>query len=333
MTPTGRLLLDLLSAIGDRPPPITPSVPERINWKLFRKRVKSHRLGPLFSRKLPRTLPLPGWIREEWEEEYRKQLARAVLAGGCLRDILEEFSRRSIESIALKGTHLGEIYYPHPALRPAEDLDLLIRPRAGKAAAEILAEAGGRLRETTATAEKYLFPETGVFIELHTGLQTPERRNPAFAIRIEDFWRGSLPARIAGGETRVLAPGINLLYLAAHLSHHSFSRLIWFYDLYLILSQSGADIDWDRLDARAREYRCAGQVYYPLLFTGFFFGRTAPPEALNRLSPQPAKRMITRNFITTAAVLEGKIPESGWRARRNRFLLNDSWPLALKSII
>ncbi len=332
MTPTGRLLLELLSAVGSRPPPIPPSIPEGINWELFQNRVSSHRLGPLFSRKLPESFPLPARIREEWEEAYRRELVRAVLAGGCLRGILDSFARRGIESIVLKGGHLAEKYYPHPALRPADDIDLLIRPGGIDPAAEELEKSGFRLREKTATAEKYLSPDTGIFLEVHSDLQTTERRNPAFAIRIEDFWEGSIPSRIVDRETRVLAPGINLLYLAAHLSHHSFSRLIWFYDLYLILSQSGADIDWDRLAGRAREYRCAGQVYYPLLFTGEFFGRTAPPEALNRLSPQAVKQMITRVFINPAAILEERIPAAGWRTQRNRFLLNDSWSLALKSI-
>ncbi len=329
MTPAGRLLLDLLSAVGDRPPPIPPAIPEGINWGDFRARVKRHRLGPVFSRKLAGVVPLPGRIGEEWETEYSRQLARTVLGGDCLRQILNDFSRRGIESIVLKGGHLAESYYPHPALRPIDDLDLLIRPGDRRGAAKLLKESGFQIREETATAEKYLSPDTGIFLEVHSDLQTPERRNPSFAIRIEDFWQESVPARIAGGETRVLSPGINLLYLAAHLSHHSFSRLIWFYDLYVIVRQSGGDIDWDRLAARAREYRCAGQVYYPLLFTGFFFGRTASEEFLRRLAPGPTKRTLTRPFINPAAILEGEIPADGLRARRNRFLLNDSWPLAL----
>jgi len=331
MTPTGRLLLDLLSVVGSRPPPIPPSIPEEINWELFSNRVKSHRLGPLFSRKLPGTLPIPNRLREKWENEYQRQLARAVLSGDCLREVLNLFARRGIETIVLKGGQLAETNYPHPALRPADDIDLLIRPGDARAAAAELDSAGFRLQEKSATANKYLYPDTEVFLEVHSDLQTPVRRNPAFAIRIEDFWRGSIPARIAEAETRILSPEINLLYLAAHLSHHSFSRLIWFYDLFLIIEKSGKEIDWEKLSARAGEYRCAGQVYYPLLFTGFFFGRTAPPEALNRLSPHPIKRMITRVFINPAAILEEKIPLAGRRAQKNRFLLNDSWPLALKN--
>ncbi|MDP8236991.1 MAG: nucleotidyltransferase family protein [Candidatus Erginobacter occultus] len=332
MTPAGRLLLDLLSAVGARAPEFPPPFPAGVNWEDLHARVKRHRLGPLFSRKLPGTLPIPNWIREEWEEEYQRQLARAVLSGDCLREVLNLFARRGIETIVLKGGHLAETHYPHPALRPADDLDLLIRPGDGREAAKLLVKSGFLIQEKTTTAEKYLSPATGIFLELHTNLQTPQRRNPAFAIRIEDFRDESTPARITGQETRVLSPEINLLYLAAHLSHHSFSRLIWFYDLFLLIKQSPREIDWEKLSRRAGEYCCSGQVYYPLLFTGVFFGRTAPPEALNRLSPHPIKRMITRLFINPAAILEEKIPAAGLRAQRNRFLLNDSWPLALKTI-
>jgi hypothetical protein len=331
MTPEGLLLRQLLSILGGRCPSPLPAIPKGINWPDFRCRVKNHRLGPLFFRKLPENIPLPGPVRSEWEEEYRKQLARAVLRGGRLRTVLNEFSRRGIEAIVLKGGHLAETYYSHPALRPADDLDLLIRPRDEAAGAEILAEAGGKIQERTATAEKYLFSETSVFLELHTDLQTPERRNPAFAIRIEDFWAESQPARIAGGETRVLSPTLNLLYLAAHLSHHGFSRLIWFYDLFLIIEKSGGEIDWEKLSAKAKEYRCAGQVYYPFIFTEWFFGKTAPSKILQLLAPSPGKRLITRSFINPSAMLEDKIPVSGPKALRNRLFLNDNWRLAMKN--
>ncbi len=329
MTPEGRLLRSLLTALGGRLPRPALLPPEEINWENFRNRVKQHRIGPLFHRELTGTIPFPDSVWKGWAEEFQLQLARTVLHGDCLRSILDAFSRRSIDSLVLKGSHLGEMYYAHPALRPADDLDLLIRPRDAKPAGEILEQAGGVVQEKTATAGKYLLPETGVFLELHTNLQAPERRNPAFAIRIEDFWRESAPARIAGGETRVLSPTLNLLYLSAHLSHHAFSRLIWFYDLFLVIEKSGGEIEWESFTDRAGEFRCAGQVYYPLLLTGIFFGKTAPESVLARLAPRPVKRLVTRRFISSAAVLEDRTPASGLKARLNRLLLNDSWPLAL----
>lgn len=329
-TPEGRFLRDLLLILGGRRTPRPIPSPGQVDWAELRARVKEHRLGPLFHRELPAGLPLPDTVRAEWAEEYERQLGRAILYGDCLRNLLDAFSRQSIDSVTLKGMHLAETYYPHPALRPVDDLDLLIRPRDAKRARKILVGAGGEIREETVTAAKYLFPATGVFLELHTGLRAPERRDPAFAIRIEDFWRESVPARIAGGGTRVLPPTLNLLYLAAHLSHHAFSRLIWFYDLFLVIGKTGGEIDWERLAARAGEYRCAGQVYYPLLLTGILFGAAVPEPARARLAPRPAKRLITRSLVNTRSVLAGRIAGSGLKARLLRLLLNDSWPLALR---
>jgi hypothetical protein len=184
--------------------------------------------------------------------------------------------------------------------------------------------------EETSTAEKFSQANTEIFLEVHTGLQTPDRRNPSFDITIEDFWKSSLPAHIADQPARVLSPAINLLYLAAHLSHHGFSRLIWFYDLYLVMKKSGDFINWERLIEKAYGYRCAGQVYYSLLHTGYFFGKTAPNEVLRQLAPPPTKRQATLLFIRPNAILNRQMPDSGWKALRNRFLLNDDWFLALK---
>ncbi len=326
------ILRELLSALGPGPFKAFPPKSKQVSWNRLARLVKVHRLGSLLARELPAGLPLPEQVRTEWADEYQRQLISAVLRGDCLQTVLDYCARRGIETIVLKGGHLAESYYPHPALRPTDDLDLLIHPQDVKSARATLEKIGGKLQEQTATAGKFLFPDTGIFLELHTGLQTAQRKNPAFAIRIEDFWNDSLPTQLLGQETRVLSPTINLLYLAAHLSHHSFSRLIWFYDLVLLMEKSGGDIDWEELCRKAKEYHCAAQVYYPLLFTGLFFRQTNPRAVLGRLAPSQAKQAITRIFITPDKILKRKLPDRGPMALLNRFLLNDDWGQAIISV-
>jgi hypothetical protein len=304
-----------------------------VDWPRFQELVRRHRLAALFHRELPEETPLPSPVRENWENEYYRQLARIVLEQDCLNRILEAFARSGIQSIVLKGPHLAQDYYPHPALRPCDDIDLLIQPDDKLHAAQIVHALGFTSLEETATAKKFSQANAEIFLEVHTGLQTPDRRNPSFEIEIEDFWKNSLSTQIVDQPTRVLSPTINLLYLSAHLSHHGFSRMIWFYDLYLVIEKSGDSINWERLIEKARGYRCVGQIYYSLLHTGYFFGGTAPDEVFQQLSPPPAKRLATLLFINPKDILNTQIPSSGWRALRNRFLLNDNWPRALKSFL
>lgn len=330
MNPEARLLLELLHIISGQSSPQSISPTNRVNWPQFQELVRRHRLAALFHRKLPSDTPLPSPVWENWEKEYHHQLARTVLEQDCLSRILEAFARSGIKSIVLKGPHLAQEYYPHPALRPCDDIDLLIRPDDRLRASRTVQTMGFTSLEETATAKKFSQENTGIFLEVHTDLQTPDRRNPSFEIEIKDFWESSLPAQIADLPARVLSPTINLLYLAAHLSHHGFSRIIWFYDLYLVMEKSGDSLNWDRLIEAAHRYQCAGQVYYSLLHTGYFFGKTAPEEVLKQLAPVLMKRQATLFFINPGAILNLQIPVSGWKALRNRFLLNDDWILVLK---
>lgn len=325
MNPEARLLFELLHIISGQASPQYISPTNRVDWPRFQELVRHHRLSALFYRELPDDTPLPSSVRKIWQDEYHHQLARTVLEQDCLNRILEAFARSGIKSIILKGPHLAQEYYHHPALRPCDDIDLLIHPDDKMAASRIVQTMGFTSLEETVTAEKFSQANTGIFLEVHTGLQTPDRRNPSFEIEIEDFWENSLPAQIADQPTRLLSPTINLLYLAAHLSHHGFSRMIWFYDLYLVIKKSGDSINWERLIEKADGYRCVGQVYYSLLHTGYFFGRTMPDEVLKQLAPAWTKRQATLLFINSGAILSRQIPISGWKALRNRFLLNDSW--------
>jgi putative nucleotidyltransferase-like protein len=333
MNPEASLLFELLRIISGQSSPQSISPTNRVDWPRFQELVSRHRLSALFHRELPENTPLPSPVRKNWQDEYNRQLARTVLEQDCLNRILEAFNRSGIKTILLKGPHLAEEYYPHPALRPCDDIDLLIQPDDKMAASRIVQTMGFTSIEETATAEKFAQTNNEIFLEIHTNLQTPDRRNPSFEIEIEDFWKNSLPAQIADQPTRILSPTINLLYLAAHLSHHGFSRIIWFYDLYLVMKKSGDFINWERLIEKAYGYRCAGQVYYSLLHTGYFFGETAPDEVLQQLSPPPAKRLATLLFINPTTITTGQIPVSGWKALRNRFLLNDDWPLVLKRFL
>ena len=330
MSPEARLILELLHILSGQSSSHSISPTNRVDWPRFQKLVRDHRLSALFHRELPEETPLPSPLREAWEDEYNRQLARTVLEQDCLSRILEAFARSEIKSIVLKGPHLAQEYYPHPALRPCDDVDLLIKPNDRLPASRIVQTMGFISIEETATAEKFSQENTGIFLEVHTNLQTPDRRNPSFEIEIEDFWESSLSAKIVDQQTRILSPTINLLYLAAHLSHHGFSRMIWFYDLFLVITKSGDSINWDRLIEKAHRYRCVGQIYYPLLYTEYFFGRTVPEEVIQQLDPGLIKRHATLLLIKPGAILNRQIPGSGWKALRNRFLLNDSWLLAFQ---
>lgn len=331
----GDFLIQLLAGFGRAASP----PPRRIDWPYFTALVKKHRLSALLYYYLRQangenTLPAP--VRKPLENEYQLQLARSVLVSGYLQETLSALRKAGIEILILKGAHLAEAYYPHPALRPFDDVDLLIRPARAEPARALLEAKGYQLLEETESARKFFLLKAqrqgGFFLELHTGLQTPHRKNPSFNIRISDFWEESAPFSYRGVPARVLEPTRNLFYLACHLSHHGFARLIWLYDLHLVMTKSEGGINWDALVEAARRSRSAGLVYYPLKFAGELLGSPVPKSVRTALSPPLYKKLAGGAWLK-ANRLERGFPTAGGRGAALRFLLNDSWPLALKSYI
>ena len=286
-------------------------------------------VGPHNSRDLPAYFPREVW--SAWEEEYHAALWKTLLVQDGLRCALEALRARGVETIVLKGAHLAEAYYPHPALRLGDDVDLLVREETGGEVRAALAETGWEFVSETETALKYSRPGPGgfrAFIEVHTNLQTPRRRNPAFSIRIADFREKSREEKILEVPVRVLEPEMNLFYLAAHLSHHGFSRLIWLYDLHLLASHSGKEIDWEETVRRAASSRSAVAVWCALLWTKKLFGSPIPEGVLRGLSPSAFKRRLLGRFFAERRILEGEAYREGELSLFERFVLNDSWPRA-----
>ncbi|HEY1013904.1 MAG TPA: nucleotidyltransferase family protein, partial [Herpetosiphonaceae bacterium] len=99
----------------------------------------------------------------------------------------------------------------------------------------------------------------------------------------------------ADGRARQLRPGAHLLYLAAHLMlQHGEEqpRLIWCYDLHLLLERHGAALDWPELIERASAFRWAGALHAALLHARAAFGTPLPESALAALAAaiSPAER-------------------------------------------
>lgn len=181
-----------------------------------------------------------------------------------------------IQAIVLKGAALAATLYPSIALRPFTDLDILVpRDRLTEAVTALkslgytditrellpglnrllghaVALAGSHARFSGSRLRGAVFP-----IEVHWNLVGGDSHwyTPSLAW----FWEQAQEARLLNCRALVLSPTAHLLYLAAHLMlQHggARARLIWFYDLDLLIRQDGQAIEWDSL------VKCAGQFHW-----------------------------------------------------------------------
>ncbi len=184
-------------------------------------------------------------VEQLWAQQVR------IAAGEALRRLYAD----GVRCAALKGPLLAERLYPEAAIRPSIDLDLLVDPRDVDTATRSLeglgygTEEGPAARYASRHGHHLQFhrdgtPEVELHFRLYAGFGTVLEAG-------EPLSRARDTCTSDGARVAVLAPEDEVLYLALHAAGHSYVRLLWLYDLKLLLEQSPG-LDWTQVAARAR---------------------------------------------------------------------------------
>jgi hypothetical protein len=169
----------LLGLIRPGPAPELPPLDEG-EWQALDRMAALHRLQPLLHH-LRRDEPnIPAPIRQSWQEAYRNGAVSSLILQGELRQTMALLREAGTEPIALKGAWLAWQAYPHPALRPMRDLDILLTADTAIAGFNHLlakgyvqAEPSQLPLEEVVRLDKHMPPlwsPRGVMIELHQRL-------------------------------------------------------------------------------------------------------------------------------------------------------------------
>jgi putative nucleotidyltransferase-like protein len=233
-------------------------------------------------------------VRERLHRHLVDGTASHLLLSRELERLLERFEGARIPVIPLKGPALAETLYPHPALRPCGDLDLLIRRETLESADHLLLGLGyHRLPDAHSfqfdlgfdRATLYEAPP-GIRVDLHWGLVSDPRYSWDERESLT-IWDRAVRVRVAGENALGLGPEDLLLYLALHLAvHHALAGLLWYYDLFLVLERWAGTLDWEALVARAARWRTRGALYFALLELETLFGSRAPAGVMAGIEPR-----------------------------------------------
>lgn len=267
LRPTIALLLDLL---GDKariePAAITALSP--VDWEHIDRMVRQQRLGPLLHWQLTQTrpdLPIPADVKAGWAAAFDRSSLRVLQFSRDLKLIHRALDSAGIPYQALKGVFLALHAYPHPALRPVRDIDVLV-PRDRTLQAYDVLIAGGFPRhpkypgspEAQLSIDKHLPPLTNAsgagFVELHARLSNPGEVD--FDITDQpDFWSRTIRLVMAGDAVAFTSPTDMLLHLIVHAADdHLFNNgpLILGDIAFLLRSHA---IDWPLFWRLAEDWR------------------------------------------------------------------------------
>jgi len=286
----------ILSGLRSGPDAGTAALPTPVledDWNDIIEQATRHRITPLLYHRL-RTLhpeiPVPDRITGKLRQAHLDNAARNLMLYNQLGRVLRLLRDHRIPVIAIKGAHLAEQVYAHPALRYMGDLDLLVRKDDLMKVDSLLVAAGceptvpNRIVGNDNNEFVYVMPRREVCLEIHWSILSP--RFP-FPIDTEGQWERSRHAVIAGVDAAVFCPEDILLHLCLHAGcTHGFEPgLKLFCDIVEIVRHAGATMDWQLVRRLTREWGIGKPVYLTLRLTRELLGVKIPEGYLDELCP------------------------------------------------
>jgi hypothetical protein len=167
----------------------------------FAQFIVDHGLGPL-------------WHERTGHEEFRASRMQAealyIAQDQALRKVTASLEKAGIDHIVIKGAANRLFLYDNPAIRACHDLDLLVRPDDGVAAATVLIDAGFQAQPKAANISiELLLTRNDIDIDLHWRLLRDGR------LATENV-EGLLQRRRKVGGLWVLHADDGLFYLLLH---------------------------------------------------------------------------------------------------------------------
>ncbi len=211
------------------------------DWQAILRMVEQHRLKPLLHWRLTHErahVVVPQVVRDDLRAAFRRATLRSLTLQGDLLQIHSVLAACGVAHIVLKGPFLALHAYPHLALRPMRDLDVLV-PRAEVLDAYDRLLANGCRRapqypgdplsflESKKHLPPVLAPSGKILLELHARLVKPEEVGQAAADSLDEHavWSRRIEMPGAAPSIAFMAPTDLLLHLIVHAAYdHRFDN-------------------------------------------------------------------------------------------------------------
>jgi Uncharacterised nucleotidyltransferase len=279
-----------------------------------------------------------GW--HDWPESLRIGLKDAARFHAALElahrletiEMLDALAARGIGTIVLKGAALAHTLYEQPWLRTRGDTDLLVRLADRHAASAVLEQLGYRRREVAggelASSEaSFHRPGSALPFDLHWRINNSSLLSPL--LEFDSLRARTAPVTALGPHAR--CPGLvdAVLLAATHrATHHHMpmrvdghehrgDRLIWLYDLHLLVPRL-APAQLGELAERAARHRVAGLCLDALRTAQASFGTALPAALVQSLERDAARDEPSMVFLRggrRALLLAEVRALAGWSQR------------------
>jgi len=306
------LRLDINQKIAEE---VKAGIGPDLNWAYFINRARQEKVSPLIYKGLTKIDParskVPADIWQELESFYYASAARNSLLCENLNGVLSYFRRMGIEVILLKGIALIHTIYPDIALRPMDDMDILIKQEDLAKTNEALNCLGyfldpdykDFLRGPAFSSINALLykPEDAshFFIHLHWHLINSSWPLGFLASKtdMKRIWGCAEPVKIGDTDSLTLSPKHLLIYLAQHGSCHYFSKLILLYDIARVLQYYKDRLNWELVAEEAKRSGLSYIVYNVLVLASKILNIEIPQMGKLRMKKYTLAQEVVAFFI------------------------------------
>ena len=294
------------------PPPLPPQRQTPDAWETLVARARYHGLVPLLC------AALDAQPRDDVTEAQHSALTDAYRSSALacatkyheLNAVLAQARAQTLPLVLLKGAALAQWLYPAPALRPFGDADVLLH-QSDVPRLQVLLETRGYHAHAElskgfgdAYYSEMAFAQTTaprLALDAHWHLFVPVYFRARMDIRW--FWARTQTFLLNAQPVLIFDPTAQLLHLTIHasLNHRHSPRLLWLYDLALLLTKHGDAIDWDDAARFARASQVTRSVREILEQTETRWGVCAPAPFLQTLKNTRIGWSERAAFALTAA--------------------------------
>jgi hypothetical protein len=235
--------------------------PERIawetltadEWRTLTQAAARHGVAPLLWHHAQQgtwAAQMPAAAHQDLRRAYYTTTAQNTMLYHELGRILAALE--GIPVVVLKGAALAATLYPQIGLRPMGDIDVLVAPDRLLEMVPRMQRLGYRVLSIQHHLVFYNSAYDGPDLETHwTFAYTNPAQHPLLN---EWLWQTAVPFTTphlpASSTVYQLSPTAQIVTLVGHLTiHHGLltERLLWLYDLHLLLTDTTHPVDWDAL--------------------------------------------------------------------------------------
>ena len=279
---------------------------KEMDWVYLKQMALQHGLMPILYQCLKSYAPnsIPRSILGQFRDHSLSSASRSLVMTEELLSLLELLKAEGIPAIPYKGPVLAVSLYKDLAIRPFNDLDILVRRKDLFKAMDVMTSLGYQphfqLTRTQVAAflkSKYEFPLTHkngwLTVELKWNLKEDFF---SFPLDQEGLWKRLQPTSLNGKEILTFSPEDLLIILCMHGATHLWPNVIWICDIAQLIDVH-KDLNWESVLRHARTLRSERFLYLGLSLSARLLHASLPEEVERRIEADSVVKKLSQEVM------------------------------------